>query len=318
VGAREAIAVVAGPLALLLALQAIGLRAGDEVIVGADAPTTTGAATVLAGARPVRADVLPDTLTLDPQDAARRVTARTRAVMPSHFAGHPAEMDRLLALAARHRLHVIEDASGALGATYRGRRIGSVGELTVFGFGPDQPIAVEEGAVLTTEDAGHARRIRARLAAPGEDLAMAEATAAQAFGHLVAIEQRLGVHAYYAGLYQHGLSDLPELRLPEPRAGVQPAWALYVLRLDLARLTLDRDRFIAALVRRGVRADAPFPPEILAEAGASYPRARQAAETALSLPLDPRMREAEVWEVIGAVREVVFDHRRPGPPRLTR
>jgi len=122
VGAAHAVAVSSGTAALHLALNALQLDAGDEVITSTFTFTATGASIVHAGGRPVLADCTADTLNLDPEDVARKLTPRTRAIVPVHYAGHPAPMDEIMAIAKTHRLFVLEDAAHALPASYRGRR----------------------------------------------------------------------------------------------------------------------------------------------------------------------------------------------------
>src|SRR5262245_17990389 len=130
IGARHAVGVSSCTAALHLALDALDLEAGDEVITGTLTFTATGATIVHAGARPVLVDCTPDTLNLDPADVARKLSPRTRAIVPVHFAGHPAPMDELLVIAHDRNLHIIEDAAHALPAQYHGRRIGTIGDIT--------------------------------------------------------------------------------------------------------------------------------------------------------------------------------------------
>ena len=160
VGARHAIAVNSCTAALHLALEAIGVREGDEVIV----PTMTFAATaeVVAylKAKPILVDCTPDTLNISPDCIERAITPRTKAIVPVHFAGHPCEMSRIQAIARAHNLAVIEDAAHALPARFRGKMIGSLSELTCFSFYATKNITTGEGGMVTTDDSALAARVR--------------------------------------------------------------------------------------------------------------------------------------------------------------
>src|SRR5262249_21761989 len=162
IGARHAVAVSSCTAALHLALDALGLQPGDEVITSTLPFTATAAAIVHAGARPVLVDCTADTLNLDPQALARALTPRTRAVIPVHFAGHPAEMDEIGEIARAHRLTVIEDAAHALPASYKGRRIGTIGDVTTFSFYATKNLTTGAGGMLTLSDDALAERLRSR------------------------------------------------------------------------------------------------------------------------------------------------------------
>src|SRR5579862_9700809 len=153
-GARHAIAVSSGTDAILLALMALGIGPGDEVICPSFTFFATGGCVARTGATPVFADVYPVTFNLDVEDAARRITPRTKAIMPVHLFGQSADMDRVMDLAAKHKLRVIEDAAQALSATYRGRRVGSIGDFGAFSFFPSKNLGGygEGGLVVTSDD----------------------------------------------------------------------------------------------------------------------------------------------------------------------
>lgn len=160
-GVPHAVAVNSGTSALHLALLAIGIKPGDEVITVASTFVATVAAIDYCGARPVFVDVEPDTLNMDPALIEARITERTRAILPVHLHGHPADMDPILAIARRHGLAVIEDAAQAHDAEYKGRRVGSLGELACFSFYPGKNLgACGEGGIVLTANPDHAGRLR--------------------------------------------------------------------------------------------------------------------------------------------------------------
>src|ERR1051325_50234 len=160
IGVKHAIAVSSCTAALHLSLEAISLQEGDEVLL----PTTTFTATaeVVAhfGARPVFVDIDPITMNMDPVDAKRRITSRTRAIIPVHFAGQPCDMDSLRNLADSLKLHVIEDAAHALPSAYKNQRVGTLSEITAFSFYATKTLTTGEGGMITTNDAAYAKRIQ--------------------------------------------------------------------------------------------------------------------------------------------------------------
>jgi dTDP-4-amino-4,6-dideoxygalactose transaminase len=342
VGVRRAVAVNSCWAGFHLAFEAMGLKAGDEVITSVGLPAATAAVLYHLKARPILVDVDPETLTLDVIEAERKIRPRTRAIVPIHFAGCPAKMDGILALAARHRLVVVEDALHALPARYRNQMVGAIGDITVFGLSSDRAITTGEGGIVTTESAELATALRRRrsygvadetdsdspehpgyqqVRMHGYGYAMADLNAAVGLAQLRKVQMFHGIRSYYATLYQSGLSDLGELILPEPPRNVQHAWGLYVVRVKTDRLTVSRDAVIGLLDQENVQAGVDFVPlhahafyrDAFGLRPREYPRAVAAHQQVLSLPLYPRMSEADVWDVVRAVRNIIVRHTRRRP-----
>jgi len=340
VGAPHAIAVNSCTAALHLALDALDLQPGDEVITSAITFTATGASIVHAGGRPVLADVCADTLNLDPADVARRVTPRTRAIVPVHFAGHPAAMDEILAIARTHGLHVLEDAAHALPATYRGRTVGGIGDTTAFSFYATKNLTTGEGGMLTTADGALADRVRMRrlhgmskdawrrysaagswrydVAYPGFKYNMTDVAAAMGLvqlRRLPALHRRR--HAI-AARYAAALADVPELTLPATRPEVDSAWHLYVVRVQPERLRINRDEIIELLKAAGVGTGVHFIPlyefayyrDTYGFQPADYPVAASAGPCLMSLPFYTVMTDDDVEHVAATLRRVLAAHRR--------
>ena len=160
VGAQDAIAVSTGTAALHLALEAVGVRPGDEVLLPTTTFTATAEAVVYTGARPVFVDIEPVTMNIDPEDVARRVTTKTKAIIPVHLGGQPCDMQQLHALAREHDLRVIEDAAHALPSKYQDRKIGQISEFTCFSFYATKTLTTGEGGMITTDNAAAAKRMR--------------------------------------------------------------------------------------------------------------------------------------------------------------
>jgi perosamine synthetase len=340
VGATHAVAVNSCTAALHLALEAIGIKSGDEVIV----PTMTFAATAevvfYLGARPVLVDCLPDTLNIDPEQVERAITRRTRAIIPVHYAGQPCDMDPITDIARRHRLKVIEDAAHSLPARYRGRMVGAISEVTCFSLYASKTITTGEGGVVTTDNADYADRIRImslhgiskeawkrytsggswyyQILAPGYKYNLTDIAAAIGIEQLKKCEQFREARQRIAARYDEAFADVPEVSKPVVREDVQHAWHLYVIRLHHDRLRIGRNEFIEKLKQAGVSTSVHFIPLHLHQyyrTGFGYhpedfPNASALFEQILSLPLYPGMKEAEISGVIQAVRKIAGENRR--------
>ncbi len=339
VGAKHAVAVSSCTAALHVALAALGLGPDGEVIV----PTLTFCATanvvVHLGARPVIVDVDRHGL-ISAEAVERAITARTRAIVPVHYAGQASDLDALVALASHRGIPVVEDAAHAAGCTYGGRMIGAHGRATAFSFYATKNLTTGEGGMITTEDGDLAARMR-RLALHGMSRdAWKRYTQAGAWYYEVTeagykynmtdIQAALGIHQLrrlegfierrrrIARQYRAAFADLPEIELPGELPGRNHVYHLYPVRLVPERLRIDRAGFIEALKERRIGASVHFIPlhrhpyyrqrfELRPEA---FPGAERLYEGLLSLPLYPGMTEGDVEDVIAAVREIVLDRRR--------
>jgi dTDP-4-amino-4,6-dideoxygalactose transaminase len=340
IGARHAIAVNSATAGLHLALEAIGVRAGDEVIV----PTMTFAASaevaIYLGATPVLVDCQSDTLNMDPDAVERAITPRTKAIMPVHFGGQPCDMDRIQEIARRHNLRVVEDAAHALPAAYKGRAIGSIGDLTCFSFYATKTITTGEGGMVTTDCDEHAERIRImslhgisrdawnrytadgswyyEILQPGYKYNLTDIAAA------IGIEQLKRCQAFHdsrrriARRYDRAFADLRDIILPVERPDVEHAWHLYVIQLRLESLRINRGEFIEALKAAQIGSSVHFIPlhlhpyyrERWGYERESLPRASAAFERIISLPIYPDMTDADVDDVVRAVRRICRRNRR--------
>jgi dTDP-4-amino-4,6-dideoxygalactose transaminase len=344
----EFAAAVAAPAALALnsctaglhtALVVSGIAPGDEVIT----TPLTFAATVNVvehvGARPVLVDVEPDTLTIDPAHIAAAITSRTRAIIPVHYAGHPAEMDPIHEMARAHRLLVLEDAAHALPAAYRGRQIGSGPNPVAFSFYATKNLTTAEGGMLTgdpevlararilslhglSRDA--AKRYEAgghwayEVLAPGFKYNMTDIQAALGLWQLRKLSRLQERRRQVVAAYQAALRGEDALELPVERPWVEHAWHLYVLRLRPASLRIGRDRFIEELAARNIGTSVHFIPIHLhpyyrnryGYRPAAFPVAYDSFQRMISLPLNPRLSDQDVTDVIEAVLDVVRAYRR--------
>lgn len=316
-GTGHCIGVSNGTDALKLALVALDIGPGDEVIT---APHTFGAtveAILQVGARPVFADILADTYTVDPEQVAARITDRTRAILPVHLYGQMADMDALGDLARRHGLRLVEDAAQAHGARYRGRRAGSCGDVACFSFYPGKNLgAYGDAGGLTTGDAALAERLR-ELRNHGQDPKKKFFYRELGYNHRMDGLQGavLGVKLPHldrwndrrrqvAARYDAGLAGVAEVTVPAVAPYGEPVYHLYVIRVP------DRDDLAAFLKERGVQTAVQYPhPLHLTAAFASLgyvagdlPVCEQACREIISLPMYPDLTDAQVEHVIDSVQ----------------
>lgn len=340
VGVPLAVAVNSGTAAMHLALEAAGLKAGDEVIVPAYTFAATAEVVRYFNAKPVLVDVDARTLNLDPARIEAAITPRTRALLPVHIAGQPADMDAILEIARRHELKVIEDAAHALPARYKGRMVGTIGDATCFSFYATKTVTTGEGGMIATAHADWADRCRImslhgisrdawkrytqegswyyEIVAPGFKYNMTDVAAAMGVVQLRKAARMLGRRAGIAVRYGKAFAEQPELETPWVSPDVQHAWQLYLLRLRLDRLAIDRARFIEELKARNIGASVHFIPlhlhpyyrETYGYRPEDFPVAHAEYQRVVSLPIYSRMTPRDVESVIHAVLDIVQRHRK--------
>ena len=335
VGAGHAVAVSSCTAALHLAMLAIGLRPGDEVIVPSMTFAATANAVLHAGGRPVLADVDRRTMCLDPEDVKRRITPRTRALIPVHFAGRPCDLDALGALARRHGLRVIEDCAHAIETLYRSRHAGTFGDLGAFSFYVTKNVVTGEGGMVTTADPAWAARIKTlalhglsadawkrfsdegfkhyEVTEPGFKYNLTDVQASLGLHQLRRVEENLVRRRDIWMRYDDAFADLPVFLPPPPEEGTRHARHLYTLLLDLDRLRAGRDEIQLALHRqrigtgihyRGVHLHQYYR-EAFGYRPEDLPNAAWISERTLSLPLSPKLTDEDVEDVVFAVRRTL-------------
>jgi len=339
-GARHGVAMSHATGALHTALAALGVGPGDEVITSVYTFTACVNVIVHLGATPVPVDVEPDTLCLDPRAVAAALTPRTRALLPVDYAGHPCDLDAIMAIARARGLPVVEDAAHALGASLGGRPIGSIATVTAFSFYATKNLTTGEGGAAVTDDEALAGRMSLlslhgmshdawkryaqdgswyyEVTAPGYKYNLSDVLAAVGLGQLERFEAFQRRRAEIAARYAEELAGVPEVRLPAVRPGAKHAWHLYPIALDLERLSCDRARIIAELRAENIGTSVHFIPVHLHPYFAQtygwrpgqFPVAEDAYRRAVSLPLYPRMSDRDVADVADALRKVVAHFRR--------
>jgi len=339
VSAPGALALNSCTAALHTALVTLGIGPGDEVIT---TPMTFAASVNViehVGAHPVLVDVESDTLNIDSARVAAAVTPRTKVLLPVHFAGHPVDLDPLLDLARRHGLVVVEDAAHALPARYKGRVIGSGANPVAYSFYATKNLTTAEGGMLTGEPSflqrartvslhgmsrdGWKRYERGgswfyEVLLPGFKYNMTDIQAALGLWQLKKLEQFQQRRREVVALYASAFAEEEALELPSVRADVEHAWHLYVLRLRPDLLRIGRDQFIEELKERNIGTSVHFIPihlhpyyrEKYGYRPESFPVAYGNFQRTMSLPLNPRLTDRDVTDVINAVLDVVRAFRR--------
>jgi perosamine synthetase len=333
VGAKHAVAFSSGTAVLHGAAFAAGLKAGDEAITSPLTFAATANCVLYQGARPVFADVCPDTLNLDPERVAACVTGKTRAILPVDYAGHPADLDSILKVADDRGLTVIEDACHALGAEYRERRVGSIAHLTVFSFHPVKHLTTGEGGMVTTASAVEAETLRQfrnhgissdamqrqtagqwhyEMVLLGFNYRLTDLACALGLSQLKKLDANLARRRGIAALYTAAFREIPGVIPPCVREDVNPAWHLYPVRFDLHQLKTDRGEIFRALRAENIGVNVHYIPVHLhpyyrdqfGYRGGEFPVAEGAYERLISLPMFHGMNDQDVQDVIHAVGKV--------------
>ena len=315
---------------LEMALLACGIGRGDEVITPALSFVATANVIVRVGARPVFVDVGLDSRNIDLDQAEAAITPRTRAILPVHFAGLPLDMERLYAIAGRHRLRVIEDAAHAIGSSFRGRRIGSFGDLVCFSFHPNKNITTIEGGAISGGSPAELEAIelhrwhgQVKSGFDGFDTLLAggkynlsDVAAAVGLGQLRRLEEFTARRrALIARYYELWATEAP-LRLPE-RGDDGHSWHVFTPLLPLAQLSISRAQFMEAMKGQGIGTGIHYPAihlftayRALGYREGRFPNAERIGRETVTLPLFPAMQLSDVERVVTAVNTIVRGARR--------
>jgi dTDP-4-amino-4,6-dideoxygalactose transaminase len=346
-GVPHALAVNSGTAALHLALEAIGLQEGEFVITTPFTFTATAEVIRYFGAHPLFVDIDASTMNIAPGQVAEaaamssRQGKRVRAILPVHFAGLSCDMDALKEAAGRYSLKIVEDAAHAFPASYGGKKIGTIGDLTSFSFYATKPLATGEGGMVTTRNEEYAVRIRTmrlhgisrdvwdrysakkpswyyEVIAPGYKYNLTDLAASIGIHQLGKADRLRKRREEIASRYTEAFADLPVLLPPAPPDGDTHSWHLYVLRLRLEHLGIGRDRFIESMAERGIGTSVHFIPlhlhpywkEKYGFRAEDFPVSLATYHCCVSLPIYTRMTDADVTRVIEAVKEILIGSAR--------
>lgn len=340
VSAEHTVAVSSCTAALHICLAHLGVGPGDEVLTSPITWASTGNTIVNMGARVTFADIRPGTLNINPDAIEAAITPKTKVIMPVHLAGQPCELDAVYEIARRHGIPVLEDAAHALGASYKGVPVGSYGDYACFSFYAIKNITTMEGGTITLKDAEAARHLRllaangmtatawerygrsavaspAEVVEPGFKYLMSNVSAAMGVEQLKKFASFKACRRRLAQMYTSVLSDIDEIALPGVIPEAEHAWHLFIIRLNLDKLSKNRDEIAAALRRENVGTSVNFYGlhlhryyrETLGIRPEDYPEATAASREVVSLPLHPQMTDKNVHEVVEALKKVLAHAR---------
>lgn len=335
-GADHAVALSSCTAALHLSILAAGIQPGDEVITTPLTFCATVNAILHAGGTPVLADVDPMTMNIDPTEIAKRITPRTRALIPVHFAGRPCEMDSILELARRHGLKIIEDCAHAVETEYHGRKAGTLGDFGCFSFYATKNVTTGEGGMVLTRTEEDAARIKI-LGLHGMSKDAWKRFSDEGYKHYYVVEcgfkynmmdlqAAIGIHQLQRvesnwerrreiwHRYNDAFAGLPIVLPADPEPDTRHAHHLYTVLIDEHAAGIGRDAFLDEMTRRQIGVgvhylsvpEHPYYQQTFGWRPEDYPHAMRIGRQTVSLPLSPKLQEVDVEDVIDAVREAIL------------
>lgn len=321
-GARHAVAVSSGTAALHLACHAL-LSPGDEVIVPDFTFVATAAMVAAVGAKPVFADVDPRTFTLDPAEVERRITPRTRALVPVHLYGQPADITGLVRLARRHKLRIIWDAAQAHGAQFHGRDVGSFPDAVCYSFYPTKNMTTGEGGMVTTSNGSLDRQLRLlrshgeadryRHVRLGFNFRTTDIASAIGLVQLSRLEKAVRTRQRNARILNEGLQGIPGLQTPELVRGAGHAFSLFTICIDRRQAGMSRDDLAKALRLRCIQSAVHYPLPLHRQPvfrgyglDRDFPVSTRLAKSVLSLPVHPGVKEDDLRYIVQSVHEILM------------
>ena len=335
-GAKYAVAVSSGTAALHAACAVAGISPGDEAITTPITFAATANAIVYCGGKPVFADIKEDTLNIDPGEIRKKLSRRTKAILPVDFAGHPANLDEVRAIAKKKNLILIEDASHALGAEYKGRKIGSLADMTIFSFHPVKHITTGEGGMVLTDNEECYRKLKIfrhhgivkenldkgswyyEIHNPGYNFRITDFQCALGISQLKKLERFIQRRREITARYNEAFSKMEEIITPTESRDVKAVYHIYVIQLRTELLKVERKEVFEALKAENVGVNVHYMPLHLhpfyqREFGykkGDYPKAERYYERAITLPIFPKMGDEDVQDVIEAVHKVIQYYRK--------
>ncbi len=340
VGAKHAVATNSCTAALHIALVTKGISIGDEVITTPMTFASTANTIVHTGAKPIFVDIDPVTYNIDVNKIEDKITNRTKAIIPVHYAGQSCDMDKILEIAKKYDLFVLEDAAHAVYTKYKDKMIGSIGDATAFSFYVTKNLCTAEGGMLTTNDDEFAKKARTislhgmnkaawnrygkgnawyyEILYPGFKYNMTDIQAAMGLHQLKKLENMQRIREEYVAMYNDSFKEMEEIIEPKVIAKNRHAWHLYVIQINDQLLTIDRNKFIEELANANIGTSVHFIPvhlhpyykETYGYKKGDYPVAESIYERIVSLPLYPKMLKQDVEDVINAVKHIVCQYRR--------
>ena len=330
-GAKYAVAVSSGTAALHAACAVAGISKGDEVITTPITFPATANAVVYCGGKPVFADIEEDALNIDPKEIRNRLSAKTKAILPVDFAGHPADLDEIKAIAEEMGLIVIEDAAHALGTEYKGGRIGSLSDMTIFSFHPVKHITTGEGGMILTNNREFYEKLKIfrhhgivrdgldngswyyAIHDLGHNFRITDFQCALGISQMNKLDHFIQRRRKIAARYNEAFAEMAEIVTPIEKENVKAVYHIYVIQLHLERLKAGRKEIFEALRAENIGVNVHYIPVHLhpyyqrkfGYKQGDYSKAERYYERAITLPIFPKMSEEDVEDVIKAVKKVI-------------
>lgn len=340
VGCNYTVALNSCTAGLHLSLLAAGVGPGDEVITTPFTFTATANVIIHVGARPVFVDIQKDTFNIDPSLIEGVITKKTKAIIPVHYGGHPCDMDEILKIAKKYKLVVIEDAAHAIGAKYKGRNIGTMGDFASFSFYATKNMTTAEGGMVCTKDKKEAEKIRMmglhgmdrdawkryskggywyyEVKYPGFKYNMTDIQASLGIHQIKKLNDFISRREKITQFYNKSFKHLPEIVVQATRKYVKHARHLYTILLDIDKLRINRDDFFKALDAENIGTSVHFIPvhlhpyyrEKFGFKRGDFPNTEYVFDRTISLPIHPAMAKKDMEDVVKAVRKIILYYRK--------
>jgi len=329
-GAKYAVAVSSGTIALYAAYQVSGIKSGDEVITAPLTFAATANMIVHCGAKPVFADIQEDTLNISPKEIEKKITKRTKALAIVDFAGHPCDYEKIIKIAKKHKLLIIEDAAHALGSEYKRKKVGNFSDLTIFSFHPVKVITTGEGGMILTNNRKFYERLKIirhhgivkkserggwyyEIEEPGYNFRVTDFQCALGISQLKKINKFIQKRRKIVTLYNEAFKDIKEIIAPAERDYVKSAWHIYPIQFHLEKLKASRRKIFDCFQKENIRVMVhympihlhPFYGKKFGYKIGDFPVAEKYYERAVTLPLFPGMTEKDIKYVIRTVKKII-------------
>ncbi|MBZ0200690.1 MAG: DegT/DnrJ/EryC1/StrS family aminotransferase, partial [Ignavibacteriaceae bacterium] len=339
IGSKYAVSANSWTAAAHLSLEAIGIKADDEVIIPTITFTATAEIICYFNAKPVLVDIQPDTLNIDPEKIEQAITDKTKAIIPVHYGGQPCDMDEIMAIAKKYNLKVIEDAAHSLPASYKNKIIGTIGDVTCFSFYATKTLATGEGGMICTQDEEIAERCSImrlhgiskdawkrysaegswyyEVIAPGYKYNFTDIQAALGLSQLKKIQEMLQLRENIFQHYTLGFKDEELISVPKINKDRKSAHHLYSLQIDFTKLKINRSQFIDKLKDAGIGASVhfipiyrhPFYKDNFNLKLDDYPMSEKVYPSLVSLPIWPGISELQLEHVINSVKNILMEYK---------
>jgi UDP-4-amino-4,6-dideoxy-N-acetyl-beta-L-altrosamine transaminase len=335
VKAKHAIAVSSGTAALHIAVSAAGIGKEDEVITTPMTFAATSNVVVMRGGKPVFADIKNDTFNIDSGEIKKKVTKKTKAIIPVHFTGQPCDLDEIHEIAQENGQIVIEDAAHAVDSEYKGRKVGSISDLSVFSFHPVKNITTGEGGMVTTNNDQLAEQLEMyrnhginkdankrfgkegswfyEMQHLGLNYRLTDIQAALGLSQLKRISELQDRRRDIVKIYNKELGEIPEISIPHVKDDVKHGWHLYIITIEPEMLKVDRNKIFEALRAENIGVNVhyipvhlhPYYKDLFGYKEGDYPVSEMIYSKIITLPLFPRMTDDDTFDVINAIKKVV-------------